>query len=103
MLIAAAAFALTIAVPNSDPSLAPTLAAVPDTVPPMIVNVLASATVPPSLVTRLIAETDAIWRGTGVSFLWQPGPHDGVAHARRTAQSISGPATLRVVIGDQPG
>src|SRR5947209_7924791 len=103
MLIAAAAFALTIAVPNSGPSLAPTLAAVPDTVPPMIVNVLAAPTVTPSLVTRIIAETDAIWRDTGVSFLWQPRPYDAIAHARRTTQSILGAATLRVVIGDQVG
>src|SRR5438067_5248871 len=38
-----------------------------DALEEMIVNVLAAATVPPSLVTRIIAETDAIWRGTGIS------------------------------------
>jgi hypothetical protein len=69
----------------------------------MIVNVTAAATVPPSLVTRLIAETDVIWRGTGISFLWQIAPRDGIEHARRLAQSPFGPATLRVIVDEEQG
>lgn len=89
MLIAAAAFALTVA-------------AAPPPMPPMIVHVAAAANIPASLVTKLLDEADAIWRGTGVTFLWQRASHD-VSAARRAMASPFGPPTLRLVIGDEPG
>jgi hypothetical protein len=88
MLIAAAALAFTIAAPPP--------------MPPTIVHVMAAADIPATLVTRLLDEADAIWRGTGVTFLWQRPAHDASA-ARRAAASPFGPATLRLVIGDDAG
>jgi hypothetical protein len=104
MLIVASAFALTIAaVPDSNPTLAGASVTASAKLPPMIVNVIAAATVPPSLVTRLLEETDVIWRGTGISFLWQIAPRNGIEHARRVAQSPFGPATLRVIVDEERG
>lgn len=53
----------------------------------LTVNVSASPDIPPSLVSSLLAETDAIWRSSGFTFAWR--------HAPREA----GAASLHVVIG----
>jgi hypothetical protein len=39
--------------------------------PPIGVTVISGRHVPPALVLRILAETDAIWRGTGFTFVWQ--------------------------------
>lgn len=63
--------------------------------PPMIVTVAAASDVPPSLVSLMLAETDAIWRGAGFTFVWQRVPLD----AWPLDTPASRPASLRVVIG----
>src|SRR5262245_24905576 len=87
MIVAAAALALSIAAPSP--------------MPPMIVNVTVSAKVSPALLTRITDEADAIWRGTGITFLWQHGERPTMS-ARRATPSF-GPSTLRLVIGSEHG
>ncbi len=53
----------------------------------LTVNVSASPDIPPTLVSRVLAETDAIWRTSGLTFAWRQAPREDAA------------ATLRVVIG----
>ena len=87
MIAAAAALALSIAAPSP--------------MPPMIVNVTVAAKVSPELLTRITDEADAIWRGTGISFVWQRGARP-TSSPRRTTPSF-GPPTLRLVIGTERG
>lgn len=63
--------------------------------PPMIVTVVAASDVPPSLVSLMLAETDAIWRRAGFTFIWQRVPLD----AWPLDTPPSRPASLRVIIG----
>jgi hypothetical protein len=63
--------------------------------PPMIVTVAAASDVPPSLVSMMLAETDAIWRRSGFKFVWQLVSLD----AWPLDTPSGGPASLRVVIG----
>jgi hypothetical protein len=88
MIVAAAVLALTIATPRSTP--------------PMIVNLTVAADVPAALVARITDEADAIWRGTGITFLWQRGVRPAISTARRATPSF-GPPTLRVVLGHEQG
>jgi hypothetical protein len=53
----------------------------------LTVNVSASPDIPPALVSRVLAEADAIWRYSGFTVAWQRVPHEAAA------------ATLQVVIG----
>jgi hypothetical protein len=93
MLIAAASVALAVVTTATaaDPLLPGT------TMPPMLVSLVAASDVPAKLVTAIIAETDAVWRGTGISFLWQ----------RQTRESVPPMPTpyrtpmLRVQIGHE--
>src|SRR5262245_45832134 len=83
MLIAAAVVALavvttaTAVVANPLPS---TPAGSPEhpretgSMPPMVVGVVAASDVPAKLVAAITAETDAVWRGTGIQFFWQYEP-----------------------------
>jgi hypothetical protein len=89
MLIVAAAVALTIAAPAQP-------------MPPMIVSITAAPDIPTALVARVTTETDAIWRSTGITFIWQDAARDRAAAARRGAPSFGRP-TLRLVIGNEPG
>src|SRR5690242_5103042 len=87
MIVAAAALALSIAAPSP--------------MPPMIVNVTVAAKISPTLLTRITDEADAIWRGTGISFVWQHSERP-TSLARRATPSF-GPLTLRLVIGPEHG
>lgn len=87
MFVAAAALALSIAAPSP--------------MPPMIVNVTVAAKVSPELLTRITDEADAIWRGTGITFLWQHGARPTLSPRRATPSF--GPPTLRLVIGAEHG
>ena len=72
-------------------------------IPPMIVYISAGAEVSVNLVSRLCAETEAIWRPAGVSFLWRKAPR---ASAASTLAADSGPFvpdTLRLTIGADRG
>ena len=70
-------------------------------IPPTIVNVTAATDMSPRLVAAVLAEADAIWGPSGVTFIW-----------RRAAQAVvpsvggSGayvPNTLRLTLGDNGG
>jgi hypothetical protein len=77
--------------------------------PTMSIRVAAAPDITPTLVTALLAETDAVWRGTGISFLWQRDSLAGVASISAAARLASvqgrpespsfGPSTLHVTIG----
>jgi hypothetical protein len=56
-------------------------------IPPIGVTVVVAPEVPARLVSMLLAETDAIWRPTGITFVWQ-----------RESSTI--PTKLRVTIDD---
>jgi hypothetical protein len=71
--------------------------------PPMIVNVATVADVPASLVARMLEETDAIWRGSGFTFVWRHAAREVVPYARTSEAGPYVPTTLRVVVGNDPG
>ena len=71
--------------------------------PPMIVNVSAGPDVSPSLVTRLLRETDDIWRAAGFTFMWRRAARDVVPHGRVGEPGPYLPSTLRIVIGQERG
>jgi hypothetical protein len=98
MLIATtAAFAL---VASTVIAAAP-VAAATASIPPMSVNVsIAGVDVSPALVKRTLVETDAIWRSSGVTFVWQ--------RAARLAAVVGDagpfvPKALHVIIGSDRG
>jgi hypothetical protein len=68
--------------------------------PPLLVNVsIASADVSPALVTLALAETDAIWRTSGVRFVWR-------RIARAAASANAGPYLpnmMHVIVGNDRG
>jgi hypothetical protein len=71
--------------------------------PPMIVNVTAAPGVSPSLVSRILEETDAVWRGSGVTFVWRRAAPQVVPYSRAGEEGPYVPSTLRIVIGNDPG
>jgi hypothetical protein len=73
--------------------------------PPVIVHVFTVPGVPGSLVSRVLDETDEIWRASAVAFLWHRAARDAAAkvHPADTAPAPYPPSTLRVVIGDEAG
>ena len=70
--------------------------------PPIIVNVSAPG-ISPSLVKIMLAETDAIWRGSGIGFSWRQAAREVVPYSRISESGPYLPATLRVVVGNEPG
>jgi hypothetical protein len=71
--------------------------------PPMIINVATAPNIPATVVARMLEETDAIWRGTGFTFLWQHAAREVVPYARTSETGPYVPSTLRVVVGNDPG
>jgi hypothetical protein len=71
--------------------------------PPMVVTVSSAPEVSASLVKRMLEETEAIWRASGFSFVWQRAAREFVPYARLAETGPSVAATLRVIIGDNPG
>jgi hypothetical protein len=72
-------------------------------IPPIIVNVTAGADLSPALVKRLLAEADAIWRPSGVTFVWQRAARAAVPYALVSETGPYVPDTLRLTIGDNRG
>jgi hypothetical protein len=65
--------------------------------PPFAISVSTPSTLSPTLVERVLAEADAVWRPAGVTFVWRRQHDDARA---RTIEAGPGLApTLRVVIG----
>jgi hypothetical protein len=63
--------------------------------PPMAVSVQTDADVPPKILAIMLGETEAVWRGTGIQFIWE-------GEAGRARSPLSPPhrsGMLRVVIG----
>src|SRR4051794_21740675 len=81
-------------------ALAVTLAAAPTPMPPMVVHVATAADITPTLVAAVLAEADAIWRSTGIAFLWQrDSPEHVPSRARAAAEPPYRLSMLRLVIG----
>jgi hypothetical protein len=97
-LVASSSFATATAITAIDDSAPKGLS-----LPPMIVNVATAADVPATLVARMLEETDAIWRGTGFTFVWRHAAREVVPYARTSEAGPYVPSTLRVVVGDEPG
>lgn len=72
-------------------------------IPPMIVNVTSSADLSPALIARVFAETDAIWRSSGVTFIWRRTSRDAAPYGRALDMGPYVPSTLRLNIGDSRG
>ena len=72
-------------------------------IPPMIVNVTAAQDVSPALLARILAETDALWRPSGIAFIWQRAARVVVPYARASETGPYVPNTLRLIIDDSRG
>ena len=69
--------------------------------PPITVDVNIAPDLPATLVTRVLEETEAVWRASGLTFVWNRHRAD-----RSIATAASGPAACRaldVVIGHNRG
>jgi hypothetical protein len=69
--------------------------------PPIVVAVTVTANVSPSLVSRVLDETDAVWRASGLSFVWRRTPPSAAPRLDQPSGDV--PGTLRIVIGDARG
>jgi hypothetical protein len=78
---------------------APALAA--PAIPPIIVNVTTADTLSPALVARILAEADAVWRPSGVTFVWRRAAARVVPYALAGEAGPYVPNTLRLTIGGQ--
>lgn len=73
-------------------------------IPPMIVNVTAAgADLSPELVKRVLAEADAVWRSSGVTFVWRRAARVVVPYALASETGPYVPSTVRLTIGDNRG
>jgi hypothetical protein len=84
-------------------SLAGAAAPVTSSIPPTVVTVATSPDVPPTLVARVLAEADAVWRAGGITFVWRRAGGDAAPVARTVEAPPCADATLRVDIGDDHG
>ena len=70
--------------------------------PPITVTVSAP-TLSATLVRDILDEADAIWRGSGVAFVWRRGTRELVSYASGADTGPRLPATLRLVIDNATG
>jgi len=78
--------------------------AAPASLPPVVVSVVESPSVPGAIVTQLLAEAAEIWRAAGVAFLWERTTARHAVPDPRTADSGPVlPSRLRVIVGDDKG
>jgi hypothetical protein len=91
-LVASTAFAAGAAAP-----------VVSDAVPPMIITVSVEPNLSPSLVQAILAEADAIWRPSGISFIWQRTPAVSVSYTRSGDTAPYVPNTLHLTVGERRG
>ena len=72
-------------------------------IPPTLINVTTDAAdLSPALVKRILAETDALWRSSGVTFVWRRAALV-VVPARASEAGPYVPNTLRLTIGENRG
>jgi len=70
--------------------------------PPVVVDVIVASNVPPTVVTRVLDEADAIWRASGLTFVWRRTSAAGASPAQ--ADACPPPhRNLGVVIGNDRG
>jgi hypothetical protein len=72
-------------------------------IPPMIVNVTAAPGMSQQLVNAVLAEADAIWRPSGVTFVWRRAPQLVASYPGATGLAPYVPNTLRLTIGESRG
>ena len=72
-------------------------------IPPMIVHVSAAPGISPELLKAVLAETDAIWRSSGVTFIWRNAPQVAASFAAASEIVPYVPNTLRLMIGESRG
>jgi hypothetical protein len=101
MLIATSLVAALFASPSFAAGAAAPVTTAYTSVPPMIVNVSSAPNISASLVSRVLAETDAIWRGSGFTFVWRRATPGVVPDARTSEAGPYMPSALRVVIGNE--
>ena len=82
---------------------APSAASAGPAVPAMIVNVTAAPEMSPELVARILEETDAVWRPTGITFVWRRAARRVVPYSLASEAGPYVPKTLRLTIGDNRG
>jgi hypothetical protein len=102
MLIVTSLVAALFASPSAAGAAAPVTTAY-TSIPPMIVNVSSAPDIAASLVSRVLTETDAVWRGSGFTFVWRRAAREVVPYARTSEAGPALPSTLRVVIGNETG
>ena len=75
----------------------------PVSLAPVVITVVESG-VPAAVVSRLLEETDAVWRAAGVSFQWQRGAREAAPLPPGADMGPWLPASrLRVIIGNDAG
>jgi hypothetical protein len=83
-------------------SLAGAAAPVTSSIPPMAITVASAATMSPTLVAQVLAETEAVWRAAGLTLVWRRSS-GATPRARVIEPAPCETATLRVVIGNERG
>jgi hypothetical protein len=78
-------------------------AASPSAIPPLMVSVTTSGDLSPALIASIFKETDAIWRPSGISFLWRRITREAVPFERAGETGPYVPNTLRLNIGNASG
>ena len=98
MLIATTAAALfaTIAFAAAGP--APSAA-----IPPITIDVTAAGELSAQLASRVLAETQAIWRAAGVGIVWRRAPRAAVPYEQAGDTGPYASNALRLIIGNNPG
>jgi hypothetical protein len=94
--VAVALFASTVLVAGDPAASSPAI-------PPMIVNVTAAPDMSSRLVAAVLAEAEAIWRPSGVTFIWRRTPAVVPSYSRAAESGPYVPNTLRLTIGDNAG
>jgi hypothetical protein len=102
-LIATGLAAALIAAASFVPEGTDASAASPSPTPPVAINVLVAPEVSAALVSRILAETSAIWRSGGFEFVWQRVAREALPFASLPEAGPRGSSPLRVVIGDSKG
>jgi len=78
-------------------------AASPAAIPPLVVSVMTSGDLSPALIARVFKEADALWRPSGITFLWRRITREVVPFERASETGPYVPDTLRLNIGNASG
>jgi hypothetical protein len=78
-----------------------TAASTTSSLPPVAVNVVVAADVSPALLAKILDEADAVWRPSGVTFMWRRMSAAAAERLDRTGPDAV--CALRIVVGDGRG